>query len=51
MRSFIGNYIDLNDLRSNFENIDDQSERINLSKWNIIEKADIFKGEEKKIID
>ena len=50
-RSFISSDIDLNDIRSNFENIDNQSERINLSKWNKIENGEIFKGEEKKIID
>ena len=35
-KSFISSDIDLNDLRSNFDNPDNQSERINLSRWNKI---------------
>ena len=50
-KSFISSDIDLNDLRSNFENQDNQSIKINLSKWNKIENGEVFEGNENKIIN
>ena len=50
-KSFISSDIDLNDLRSNFDNPDNQSERINLSRWNKIENGDLANGDDNKIID
>jgi len=50
-KSFISSDIDLNDLRSNFDNPDNQSERINLSRWNKIENGDMVNGEDNKVID
>jgi len=50
-KSFISSDIDLNDLRSNFDNPDNQSERINLSRWNKIENGDMANGDDNKIID
>ena len=50
-KSFISSDIDLNDLRSNFDNPDNQSERINLSRWNKIENGDMVNGGDNKIID